>query len=270
MSDARPMNAARLRARKGHTPISCVTVFDVSSAHFAHAAGIDVLLVGDSLGMTVLGHKDTVSVTLDTMIHHTQAVRRGAPDGFVVTDLPFLTAELGPTEALRSAGRCLQEGGADAVKLEGGADHAETIATLVRSGIPVVAHIGLLPQRVRAMGGYRVQGRSDEAQAGLLADAQAVVDAGACALVLEGLPASVGKHLTESVDIPTIGIGAGSHCDGQVLVWHDVLGLGHGTFQPKFVKAFADLGKQTEAALRTFRSEIEDRSFPGAEHSYED
>ncbi len=257
----------RFRAAKGKRKLACVTAFDYGSARLAAAAGIPLLLVGDSLAMTVLGHDTTLPVTLDEMLHHTRPVVRGAGDALVVADMPFLSYQAGLDEAVASAGRFLKEAGAHAVKIEGGAFRAPVVEHLLRNGIPVMGHIGLLPQNVQAMGGYKVQGRSAEQAEGLLADAKALGAAGVFALVLEGIPSDLAGRITASVSVPTIGIGAGPQCDGQILVWHDLLGLNE-DFTPKFVKRFAELAPAIRSALETYRSEVEQGTFPGPEHGY--
>ncbi len=257
----------RVRQMKGKTPIAALTAYDVVTARLLDEAGIPLLLVGDSLAMAVLGYEDTLPVTMEQMLHHTRAVVRGAARAMVVADMPFLSFQVSVEEGLRNAGRFLKEGGADAVKIEGGAFRAPLIRALVENGIPVMGHIGLTPQSVHAMGGYRVQGRSEESAAQLKEDAQAVQEAGCFVLVLEGVPAPLAKEITEAVDIPTIGIGAGPDTDGQVLVIHDLLGLS-GEFRPKFVKQYAALGEAITEAVQTYRDEVEHRVFPGPEHTY--
>jgi 3-methyl-2-oxobutanoate hydroxymethyltransferase len=228
---------------------------------------VDVILVGDSLAMVALGYETTLPVTLEEMLHHTRAVARGAARALVVGDLPFLSYQVSREEALRSAGRMLKEGNAQAVKLEGGLEVAGTVAALVEAGIPVMGHIGLTPQAVHRMGGYKVQGRTAEAAARLLKDAVALERAGAFSLVLEGLPWQVAGAVTEAVGIPTIGIGAGPRCDGQVLVTNDLLGL-FDEFTPKFVKRYANLRETLLQAFGQFQEEVRAGAFPGPEHSF--
>jgi 3-methyl-2-oxobutanoate hydroxymethyltransferase len=228
---------------------------------------VDILLVGDSVGCVVQGHATTLPVTLDNMIYHTRAVVRGRKRALVVTDMPFLSYQIGAEEALRNAGRLLQEAGSEAVKLEGGVAVRDTISKIVQAGIPVMGHVGLTPQSFHRFGGYKVQGRDRKQHEAILADACAVEQAGAFALVLEGMPSELAKEITETVAIPTIGIGAGAACDGQVLVMHDMLGLFE-DFRPKFVKRYADLKGMIAAAVKNFVAEVRDEQFPTDEHSF--
>jgi 3-methyl-2-oxobutanoate hydroxymethyltransferase len=244
-----------------------VTAYDASSAALLDELGVPVLLVGDSLGMVVLGYDSTLPVTLEEMLHHTRAVARGATRSLVVGDLPFGSYQDGPSQALASAVRMLKGGGAHAVKLEGGGPMAAVTEHLVQAGIPVMGHLGLTPQSVHAFGGYRVQGRDDAAAARILEDARRLESAGAFALVLEAVPAAIGDRVTEALRIPTIGIGAGPGTDAQVLVWHDLLGLTSGRL-PRFVKAYADLRSEIGSAIRTFQREVGDGTYPGPEHTY--
>ncbi len=248
--------------------ITAATAYDAAMARLADEAGIDMLLVGDSLGMTMLGYKTTLPVTLRQSLHHTAAVVRGSKRAMVVGDMPFLTYQVSPERALLNAGRYLQEAGAAAVKLEGGERIAETIARLVNSGIPVLGHIGILPQSVLAEGGYRIHGRSDEEAASLLLDARAVEQAGAFAVVLEGLPRKLSARITETLTIPTIGIGAGPECSGQIQVMHDLLGL-FKDFVPKHCKRYADLGQAARDAFQKYRNEVREGVFPGPEQTVE-
>ncbi len=247
--------------------ITMVTAYDFPTAELAEDSGIDSILVGDSLAMVILGHETTLSVTMDEMIHHAKAVRRGARTPLLVGDLPFMSYQVGPEDALRSAGRFLQEAGMDAVKLEGGRTVVPQVRAIVAAGIPVMGHIGLTPQSVHALGGWRVQGRSPEAASALLEDALALQAAGCFSIVLESVPTRLATAITERLDIPTIGIGAGPHTSGQVLVIHDLLGL-FDRFQPKFVKRFALLGADARTALAAYRDEVVARTFPGPEHGY--
>lgn len=248
-------------------PIVAVTAYDALMARLADQCGVDLILVGDSLGMTMLGYETTIPVTLRDVLHHTAAVKRGVSRAMVVADMPFLTYQISPEQALRNAGRFLQEAGADAVKLEGGERMAGTIQRLVECGIPVLGHIGILPQSVMAEGGYRVQGRTPEAAAQLRRDAVAVQEAGAFALVVEGLPVDLSAEITASLDIPTIGIGAGPHCDGQIQVINDLLGLATWpTF--KHVKRFASVGDAMRTAVAAYRDEVQSGKFPTAEQSF--
>ena len=257
-----------VRAMKGRgEKVVMLTAYDTPTARLLDQAGVDVILVGDSLAMVALGYETTLPVTLEEMLHHTRAVARGTSRALVVGDLPFLSYQVSREEALRSAGRMLKEGNAQAVKLEGGVEVAGTVAALVEAGIPVMGHIGLTPQAVHRMGGYKVQGRSAVAAARLLKDAVALEQAGAFSMVLEGLPWQVAVAVTEAVGIATIGIGAGPHCDGQVLVTNDLLGL-FAEFTPKFVKRYANLGEVLLQAFGQFREEVRGGAFPGPEHSF--
>jgi 3-methyl-2-oxobutanoate hydroxymethyltransferase len=256
----------RIRALKGH-PFACVTAVDAATGRLADEADLPVVLVGDSLAMTALGHETTLPVTLDQMVYHATAVARGARRALLVGDMPFLSYQGSEDDAVIHAGRFLKEAGMDAVKLEGGRTRAGLVRRMVDNGIPVMGHIGLLPQSVRAMGGYKVQGRDTDAVERLLDDARALDDAGVFALVLEGMPPGAARQVTETVAVPTIGIGAGPHCDGQILVMHDLLGLGPG-YAPKFVKRYAELGAAVVAALRAYREDVEQGRFPSSEHTY--
>jgi 3-methyl-2-oxobutanoate hydroxymethyltransferase len=257
-----------LAAMKGKEKAAMVTAYDFPGALLADAAGADVVLVGDSLAMVVLGYDSTLPVTMEEMLHHTRAVRRGVTRAMLVADMPFGSYQGSRREAFASAARFMKEAGAEAVKLEGGETMAPTIEHLVRRGVPVMGHVGLTPQSVHQMGGYRVQGRGEEAFGRLLADARAVERAGVFAVVLEGIPAAAGKRITRELAIPTIGIGAGAGCDGQVLVFHDLLGMGRGP-APKFVKRFAEAGRVMETGLRRFVAEVKSGKFPGRAQSYE-
>lgn len=256
-----------LRAKAEGRKVSVVTAYDSTFARLLEEAGVDVLLVGDSLGMVVQGQPNTLSVTVDEVIYHTKAVSRGAKRAQVVADMPFMSYQVNDDEALRNAGRLVSEGGAEAVKLEGGVRAARAIERIVAAGIPVMGHVGLLPQSVLAMGGFRVQGREDEALQILLDDVRAVERAGAYAVVIEGVPSDVGARLTQAVNIPTIGIGAGPGCDGQVLVCYDLLGLFR-DFKPKFVKHFAELGNAVVDATSRYVAEVQSGAFPATEHSF--
>jgi 3-methyl-2-oxobutanoate hydroxymethyltransferase len=247
--------------------ITMVTAYDATFARLFDEAGIDVLLVGDSLGMVVQGLDSTLPVTVDEVIYHCRAVARGTRRAHVVGDMPFMSWQISTEEALRNAARFLAEGGAQAVKLEGGVDAAPTIERIVHAGIPVMAHVGLTPQSVHAMGGFRVQGKTEAAAARVLNDAKAVAEAGAYALVLEGIPSDLAQQITEAIDIPTIGIGAGPHCDGQVLVCYDLLGLTP-DLKPKFVKRYAEFFEDGVAAARQFRDEVRAGVFPSEEYGF--
>ena len=260
---------SRIQAFKGKTRFATVTVFDTTSARLADQAGLPLLLVGDSLGNTVLGFETTLPVTLDHMVHHTAASARGTRAALLVADMPFLTYQINQEEALRNAGRLMTEGSADAVKLEGGRARASTVRRLVDNGIPVVGHIGLTPQSVKQTG-YAVQGRDRPHAERMKADATALAEAGAFALVLEACPPSLARDITRQVDIPTIGIGAGAECDGQILVFHDLLGLDPEFTPPKFVKPYAQIGNDIIHALQTYAEDVAARHFPQARHSYRD
>lgn len=244
-----------------------LTAYDASMARLLDRAGVPVLLVGDTLGEMMLGHSSTIPVTMDDMIHHAAAVTRGVENAFVVGDMPFMSYQASTTEALHNAGRHLKEAGVNAVKLEGGGRVAEVVSRLVEAGIPVMGHLGLTPQSVNQLGGYRVQGRG-EAASRILQDAKHLEAAGAFALVLEAVPQALGREVTESLSIPTIGIGAGPHCDAQVLVLHDFLGLTTGR-TPRFVKRYASLGDEVTRAAKEFAREVAEGSFPDSEHSYD-
>ncbi|RIK79942.1 MAG: 3-methyl-2-oxobutanoate hydroxymethyltransferase [Planctomycetota bacterium] len=244
--------------------ISMVTAYDYAFARLVDEAGVEGVLVGDSMSMVVQGHENTLPVTLDEMIYHAEMVGRAVERALVIVDMPFPSYHLGKYKAIDNAGRILKEARCQAVKLEGGAEQAETIAALVSAGIPVMAHCGLRPQSVHQLGGYKVQ--RDEAS--LIEDARAAADAGAFAMVLECIPSRIARRITEAAPIPTIGIGAGGDCDGQVLVLHDVLGL-TSDYVPRFVKSYADLHATVVGAVRQFRDEVRSGAFPSAEHGYE-
>lgn len=247
--------------------IAVLTAYDYPFARIMDQAGIDVILVGDSAGSVVAGYDNTLPVTMEEMIYHTRAVARGVTHALIVADMPFMSYQVDLAEARRNAGRLIKEGGAQAVKLEGGVNVAETIRAIVAMDVPVVAHIGLTPQSVHRMGGYRVQGRQEAQATQLMADARSVADAGACAVVLEGIPASLAALMTAELSIPTIGIGAGVDCDGQVLVIHDILGLCE-KYSPKFVKRFADVSGTIRQGVDDYIREVKEGSFPGPEHSF--
>jgi 3-methyl-2-oxobutanoate hydroxymethyltransferase len=247
--------------------ITMLTAYDYPTAQIVDQAGIDMILVGDSLGMVVQGVTSTLPVTMDEMIYHTKMVVRGTQSAMVVGDMPFLSYQTHRAEAVRNAGRFLKEGGCEVVKLEGGSQMADTIRAIVDAGIPVVAHIGLTPQYLHTLGGFKVQGKDEAAREKLLADARAVQDAGAFSVVIEAVPSPLAKEITAMLRIPTIGIGAGPDCDGQVLVLHDLLGL-FDRFTPKFVKKYANLKEQALSAVQQYRKEVESGSFPSSEHSF--
>jgi len=252
--------------RKG-IKIAMLTAYDFPTARLAEEAGVDVVLVGDSVGMTKLGYESTLPVTIDEMVHHTKAVKRGLSRALLVADMPYLSYEVDLKEAVRNAGRLLKEGGAHAVKVEGGMEVASTIKEFLKINVPVFGHLGLTPQAVNRLGGYKVQGRSPEAAEKILTEARILEGAGCCAVVLECVPADLAKEITKRLQIPTIGIGAGPHCDGQVLVSDDMLGLSEAG-PTKFVKRYADLRAQSLKAIGDYCREVRDGSFPGPEHSF--
>jgi len=248
--------------------ITVLTAYDYPFARFMDAAGIDMILVGDSVGSVVCGYDTTLPVTMDEILYHTRAVVRGSSQALVIADMPFLSYQVYLREARLNAGRLIKEGGAAAVKLEGGENVAETIRAIVAMDIPVVGHIGLTPQSIHRMGGYRVQGRVQEQAERLLADARAVEEAGAFAVVLEGVPKELARQITAALKIPTIGIGAGVHCDGQVLVIHDILGLCE-KYSPRFVKRFADVSQTIRGGIDDYIREVKEGTFPTDSHSFE-
>jgi 3-methyl-2-oxobutanoate hydroxymethyltransferase len=256
-----------LLERKGKQPVSMLTAYDYHTACTIDEAGIDMILVGDSLGNVMLGYENTLAVTVDDMIHHGKAVVRGAKQAFVVIDMPFMSYQASIEDAVRNAGRIMKETNCQAVKLEGGVEYADRIKAIVDAGIPVVAHIGLTPQSFNALGGYKVQGKSLQQAKKLLADAKAVEEAGAFAITLECVPADLAKLITERSQAITIGIGACSDCDGQVLVYQDMLGYTDG-FTPKFVKKYADLHSVMFEAFRQYKHDVENREFPAKEQTY--
>ncbi|TGK32737.1 3-methyl-2-oxobutanoate hydroxymethyltransferase [Leptospira gomenensis] len=254
--------------KKGKEKISVVTCYDYSFAKILSETDVDSILVGDSLGMVIQGNTSTLPVTLDEMIYHTKAVRRGAPDKFIVADLPFLSYQTSIEEGIRSAGRMMKETDCDAVKIEGGSDFiCELISILKQIGVPVMGHLGLTPQSVHVFGGHKIQGKGEESSAKLLREAEAISEAGAFSMVLEMIPAELGKKASLELGVPTIGIGAGPDCDGQVLVLYDLLGL-DANFQPKFLKKFADLHSIVKNAVGNFHKEIKSEEFPGKDHSF--
>ncbi len=257
-----------IRSRKGGARIKMVTAYDHPSAVIADRAGADIILVGDSVANVVLGHEDTLAVDVDVMVHHTAAVSRAKPDALVVGDMPWMSYHVSAEDTVRNAGRFVREGGAEAVKLEGGRKRLEAIEKVIDAEIPVMGHLGLTPQSIHAMGGYKVQGKQAQAAYELISDAQSLAGAGVFALVLEAVPDKVAEIVTREIPIPTIGIGAGPHCDGQVLVYHDVLGLGSGDFQPKFVRRYANLADDAVAAMERFFADIESGDFPSDEETY--
>jgi 3-methyl-2-oxobutanoate hydroxymethyltransferase len=256
-----------LKMKQRGEMITCLTAYDYSFARILDDAGVEMLLVGDSLGCVVQGNHNTLAVTMDEMIYHTRMVVRGRKRALVIGDMPFLSYQVSRERAVQNAGRFLQEAGAEAVKLEGGVAVRDTIDAIVKAGIPVMGHIGLTPQSVHQFGGYKIQGREKNRREIVLRDALAVQDAGAFAVVLEGMPLDLAEEITGRLAIPTIGIGAGNHCDGQVLVLHDMLGL-FDDFTPKFVKRYADLKATVNGAVKSFIGEVKERKFPSEEHSF--
>ncbi|WP_424899117.1 3-methyl-2-oxobutanoate hydroxymethyltransferase [Trichococcus sp.] len=254
-------------AKQKNERLTMLTAYDYSTAKLIDAAGIDSVLVGDSLGMVMLGYEDTLSVTMEDMIHHTKAVARGVKDALVVSDLPFMSYQTSVYDAVSNAGRLIKEGRAQAVKLEGGIEVCPQIKAIVEASIPVMAHLGLTPQSVNAFGGFKVQGKDEEAARSLIEQAKAVEAAGAFAVVLECIPAKLADLITKSISIPTIGIGAGNGCDGQVLVYQDMLGL-YSDFTPKFVKRYAEIGPQMQTAIKGYISEVKSGAFPAVEHTF--
>lgn len=259
--------ATFLKAKENKEKLTMLTAYDYSMAKLIDEAGINAILVGDSLGMVMLGYEDTLSVTMDDMVHHTAAVTRGAKNALVVADMPFLSYQVSVEEAVRNAGRLIKEGRAQAVKLEGGSDMVPQVKAIVKASIPVMGHIGLTPQSVNAFGGFKVQGKSLEAAQKLIDDARALEEAGAFAIVLECVPAKLAEKITAAVSIPTIGIGAGAGCDGQVLVYQDMLGM-FSDFVPKFVKRFGDAGTLMREAFQGYIKEVADGTFPAEEHCF--
>ncbi|MDE6003953.1 MAG: 3-methyl-2-oxobutanoate hydroxymethyltransferase [Oscillospiraceae bacterium] len=256
-----------LQQKQSGDIITMLTAYDYTTAKIMDECGVNSILIGDSLGMVMLGYENTLPVTMEDMIYHTKAVSRGAKNAFVVADMPFMSYQVSVQEAVANAGRLIKEGGANAVKLEGGADVCDRISAIVKSSIPVVAHLGLTPQSVNAFGGFKVQGKDFEHAKKLIADAIKIQEAGACAVVLEGIPAKLAEIITEKLAIPTIGIGAGNGCDGQVLVYQDMLGLTTGHI-PKFAKCFADVGNLMRKGIQDYITETKLKSFPSQAHSY--
>jgi 3-methyl-2-oxobutanoate hydroxymethyltransferase len=255
------------KQKEANIPITVLTAYDYSAATLVDKAGVDSILVGDSLGMVMLGYDSTTPVTMTDMLHHCKAVARGAKHAFLIGDMPFMSYQVSVTEAVRNAGRFLQEAGMDSVKLEGGREMAETIEAINSVGIPVMGHLGLTPQTTSNLGGFRVQGKTAVSAQRILEDALILQDAGCFSIVLEAVPAPVAAEISQRLDIPTIGIGAGAACDGQVLVYHDLLGM-FDRFTPKFVKKYAQTGKDITVALANFCTEVQNRQFPNKEHTY--
>ncbi len=261
------VTAPEIRSRKGGPKISMVTAYDYPGAVIADRAGIDIILVGDSVANVVHGMGTTLEIGLDEIVLHTRAVKRADPRALVVADMPWLTFHISPEDAVRNAGRLVREGGAEAVKLEGGRKRLPAVRAILDAEIPVMGHVGLTPQSVHAMGGFKVQGKAVDAAREMIADAKALSDEGCFSIVIEGVPDVIGEIITKEVDAPTIGIGAGPSTDGQVLVFHDVLGLGSGNY-PKFVRPYADLADQAVGALERFKADVESGDFPSDAESY--
>ena len=255
------------KAKEDNVKLTMLTAYDYSTAKLINAAGINLILVGDSLGNVILGYEDTISVTMEDMIHHAKAVAKGAPDALVVVDMPFMSYQTSAYDAVVNAGRLMKEGRANAVKLEGGKEVCPQIEAIVKASIPVCAHLGLTPQSINALGGYKVQGKTESDAQKLIDDAKAVQEAGASMLVLECVPAELAAKITKTLHIPTIGIGAGNQCDGQVLVYQDMLGM-FTDYVPKFVKQFAGVGETMKKAFKEYMEEIQSGAFPAEEHSY--
>lgn len=261
------VTAPAIRDRKGGPKIAMVTAYDYPGAVIADRAGMDIILIGDSVANVVHGMETTLEIGLDEIVLHTRAVKRAKPEALVVADMPWLTFHLGPEDAIRNAGRLVSEGGAEAVKLEGGRKRLPVIEAILDAEIPVMGHVGLTPQSVHAMGGFKVQGKVVDAAREMIEDARALSDAGCFSIVIEGVPDVLGELITKEVDAPTIGIGAGPMTDGQVLVFHDVLGLGSGQY-PKFVRPYANLAEEAVGALEAFKADVQTGAFPGDDESY--
>lgn len=259
--------ATIMKQKSAHDRITMLTAYDYSTAKLIDESGVEMILVGDSLGMVMLGYEDTLSVTMEDMIHHTAAVSRGAENAMVVADMPFMSYQTSIYDAVVNAGRLMKEGRANAVKLEGGKEFAPHIKAITDASIPVVAHIGMTPQSVNMFGGFKVQGKSREAAAKIIADARAVEQAGACAVVMECVPDRLAEYITKILTIPTIGIGAGKGCDGQVLVYQDMLGM-YSDLTPKFAKKFGDIGTAMKNAFKAYIEETKSGSFPAEEHTF--
>jgi 3-methyl-2-oxobutanoate hydroxymethyltransferase len=264
---ARKITVPEIRARKGGVPLAMITAYDFTMARLLDEGGADLLLVGDSLGMVVQGHPTTLPVTVEEICYHARAVARGAQHAHVVGDMPFMSFQVSPERALENAGKLVKEGACESVKVEGGEEIAEHVRRIVAAGIPVMGHVGLTPQHVHAMGGFKVQGKDLEAAERVIDGARALEEAGCYAIVLEAIPPDLAEEVTSIVGVPTIGIGAGPACDGQVLVCYDMLGM-YPDLKPKFAKRFAEVGEQIMAATRAYVDEVRDRSFPAAEHTF--
>ena len=255
------------KAKKNGEKLSMLTAYDYSMAKIIDESGINGILIGDSLGMVVKGDEDTLGVTVDDIIYHTKAVKKGAKNALIVSDMPFLSYHVSVEQAVMNAGRIMKEGGANAVKIEGGKSVAKQIKAIVEAQIPVMGHLGLTPQSINAFGGFRVQGKSEEAAKKLIEDAKILEDAGVFAITLEGIPSRVAQIITDTVKVPTIGIGAGKECDGQILVYQDMLGM-FSDFVPKFVKQYANIGSVMRESIESYISEVKEGSFPPEVHTY--
>jgi 3-methyl-2-oxobutanoate hydroxymethyltransferase len=262
------VTTASIRQKKGVEKIVVLTSYDVAFARLADKAGVDIVLVGDTLGMVFQGQSSTLPVTVDEMIYHARAVGRGVGRAHIVVDLPFMSYQASTEDGMRAAGRLMKEGGAESVKLEGGEEVAELVARLVRAGIPVMGHVGMTPQSVHQFGGFKTQGRTEDQRRRIIAGAEALAQAGAYAIVLEAMPSTVAVEVTQAVPVPTIGIGAGAGCDGQVLVMHDLLGMDP-VWQPRFVRRYAELGKEIERAFGTYAADVRAGRFPSSDESYD-
>ena len=253
--------------KRNKRKISAITAYDYATARLVDEAGIDIILVGDSVAMVAMGHENTLSVTMDEMIHHTRAVKRGTKDALLVGDMPFMSYQLSDEDAVTNAGRFIKEGAAEAVKIEGGVRMIDRVKAIIQSGISVMGHVGLTPQSVHQFGGYRIQGKSHHDGRQIKKDAMELQKAGVFSIVIEGVYTDLAEEITQELDIPTIGIGAGPHCDGQILVSNDMLGLNK-DFLPKFVKKYADLDSTITTAVKTYIEEVQSGDFPAEEHSY--
>jgi 3-methyl-2-oxobutanoate hydroxymethyltransferase len=262
------ITTAVIRQKKGVEKVVVLTAYDVAFARLADKAGVDIVLVGDTLGMVVQGQSSTLPVTVEDMIYHARAVGRGVAHAHVVVDMPFMSYQASLEDGVRAAGRLMKEGGAEAVKLEGGVEVAELVARLVRIGIPVMGHVGMTPQSVHQYGGFKTQGRTEDQRQRIIAGAEALAQAGAYSIVLEAMPAAVAAEVTQAVPVPTIGIGAGAGCDGQVLVMHDLLGMDP-HWQPRFVRRYAELGKEIERAFGAYAADVRAGRFPSSSESYD-
>ncbi len=267
MTSDEKVTTVALRGRKGGRKIAAVTAYDVAFAALADDAGVDVILVGDSAGMVLQGHSSTIPVTIDEIAYHTRAVMRGVRRAHVVADMPFMSYQASVEDGMRAAGRLMKEGGAEAVKIEGGVEVVDLVARLTRAGVPVMGHVGLTPQSVHQLGGFKVQGRTDVGAQEIRDGALALADAGAYAIVVESVPRALGAAVTQAVSVPTIGIGAGRACDGQVLVMHDLLGL-QPAWKPRFVRRYAELGAAAQAAFAAFAADVEAGRFPSDDESF--